>query len=208
MNNIMLRDEQKVLIDLLQKYKCLRLSQVKDILNYYYEKFDIDMSLDDYHVYILEFLSNKKLIDIDASKFVKINSDIKPAYYENTIMSFWVYLSFLGQVDLRENFPAPFPSEIFFIKDQQQYEALYIPEGQEYIVNMLLSEQEKELSKELKELTDREIIKKFVIGVDSAKSIEKIQRYPIDKSLFKNILFVVMEFTDPTERPNRKFVAL
>lgn len=74
-------------------------------------------------------------------------SDVKGGYYlgldsmcqpdQRMILAVWVLLKFIEQVDPMAHYPAVYPSQLFFLKENTGYEIVTIYEGEEHLLKLL-----------------------------------------------------------------------
>lgn len=127
MINDRLLKEEKIVIDCLSKYYCLKWDQLIKLL-YYKEPETANK--------ILIGLKKRQLILHDEdSGYVTLDPRCKPD--QKTIDAFWVMLKFIKKINPREHYRAEYPSEIFFLKDNSQYEIVVLNKGEEHLISML-----------------------------------------------------------------------
>ena len=73
-------------------------------------------------------------------------SDVKGGYYlgldsmcqpdQRMILAVWVLLKFIEQVDPMAHYPAVYPSQLFFLKENTGYEIVTIYEGEEHLLKL------------------------------------------------------------------------
>ena len=61
---------------------------------------------------------------------------------QRTVLAMWVLLKFIDQVDPMAHYPASYPSQIFFLKDNIGYEIVVIYEGEGSNLRLLQPEDE------------------------------------------------------------------
>lgn len=74
-------------------------------------------------------------------------ADVKGGYYLGTdemcqpdqrvILAVWVLLKFIRQVDPMAHYPAVYPSQLFFLKENTGYEIVVLYEGEQHLVKLL-----------------------------------------------------------------------
>ena len=79
-------------------------------------------------------------------------SDVKGGYYlgldsmcqpdQRMILAVWVLLKFIDKVDPMAHYPAVYPSQLFFLKENIGYEIVTIYEGEEHLLKLLRPEDE------------------------------------------------------------------
>lgn len=56
---------------------------------------------------------------------------------QRTISAVWVLLKFIEQVDPMAHYPAVYPSQLFFLKDNTGYEIVVLYEGEDNLLKLL-----------------------------------------------------------------------
>lgn len=79
-------------------------------------------------------------------------SDVGGGYYlgidslcqadRRTILAVWVLLKFIDQVDPMAHYPAVYPSQLFFLKENIGYEIVVLYEGEEHLLKLLQPEED------------------------------------------------------------------
>lgn len=79
-------------------------------------------------------------------------SDVCGGYYmgldplcqpdQRTILAVWVLLKFIDKVDSMAHYPAVYPSQIFFLKENMGYEIVVLYEGEENLIRLLQPEED------------------------------------------------------------------
>lgn len=54
-----------------------------------------------------------------------------------TELAIWVLLQFIDQVDPRAHYPATYPAQVYFLKENTGYEIVVLYEGEEHQVKLL-----------------------------------------------------------------------
>ena len=77
-------------------------------------------------------------------------SDIHGGYYLGTdsmtqpdqriILAVWVLLKFIDKVDPMAHYPASYPSQLFFLKEDMGYEIVVIYDGEQHLIRLLQPE--------------------------------------------------------------------
>ena len=77
-------------------------------------------------------------------------SDIRGGYYLGTdpmsqpdqriIMAVWVLLQFIDRVEPMAHYPASYPAQLFFLKEEMGYEIVVLYEGEENLIRLLRPE--------------------------------------------------------------------
>ena len=79
-------------------------------------------------------------------------SDIRGGYYlgsdamnqpdQRIILAVWVLLKFIDKVDPMAHYPASYPSQLFFLKEDMGYEIVVLYEGEQHLIRLLRPEDE------------------------------------------------------------------
>ena len=79
-------------------------------------------------------------------------TDIRGGYYLGTdpmgqpdqrvILAVWVLLRFIDRVEPMAHYPASYPSQIFFLKEEVGYEIVVLYEGEQHLVRLLQPEED------------------------------------------------------------------
>jgi hypothetical protein len=79
-------------------------------------------------------------------------SDVRGGYYLGTdpldqpdqrvILAVWVLLKFIDKVEPMAHYPASYPSQIFFLKEEIGYEIVVLYEGEQHLVRLLQPEED------------------------------------------------------------------
>lgn len=154
MNDKLLKEEQLV-IDCLSRYYCLKWSQLINLL--YYKDPEVAQR-------ILVGLKKRQLILEDEGEYVTLDPRCTPD--PKTISAFWVMLKFIKKINPKEHYKAEYPSEIFFLKDNIQYEIVVLNPGEEHLISMLKSYNRKTTD-------DEEDETRYIIVVQNEDQIEE-----------------------------------
>lgn len=125
MNTNLLPDEQ-LIINALRQYDCLKKEQLIQLL--YYKPRDIAEK-------ILNSLVKRQLLLVDESGNVK--HDPRCDYNFKTEIAFWILLKYIQVINPDEHYKANYPSEIYFLKEKNQYEIVVLRADEEYVLGML-----------------------------------------------------------------------
>lgn len=171
MNDKLLKEE-KLVIDCLSKYYCLKWPQLVQML--YYKDEEVANR-------ILNGLKKRQLILEDDMGYIKLDPRSTPD--RKTIDAFWVLLKFIKKINPREHYKAEYPSEIFFLKDNIQYEIVVLNKGEEHLINMLKGY--NRISSE-----DEEDEMRYIIVVQDEEQIEEcLKKVDGMKVLFASIVY-------------------
>ena len=79
-------------------------------------------------------------------------ADVRGGYYlgtdpfgqpdQRTILAVWVLLKFIGKVEPMAHYPASYPAQIFFLKEDIGYEIVVLYEGEQHLVRLLQPEED------------------------------------------------------------------
>lgn len=186
MVSTLLPDEQLV-INSLRQYDCLKKEQLIKLL--YYKPREIAEK-------IINALIKRQLLIVDDSGNVK--HDPRCDYNFKTEMAFWVLLKYIEVVKPDEHYKANYPSEIYFLKDKNQYEIIVLRSGEEHLLGPLSN-----TDRSSGDIEDESDEMRYIVAVPTATMI------PACKAKLKNIkvLFVVYpEDTVSGEEPELQFV--
>lgn len=125
MNTSLLPDEQ-LIINCLRQYDCLRREQLIQLL--YYKPRDIAEK-------IIASLIKRQFLIVDECDNIK--HDPRCSYNFKTEMAFWVLLKYIPAIKPEEHYKANYPSEIYFLKDKNQYEIVVLRAGDDHILGLL-----------------------------------------------------------------------
>lgn len=73
--------------------------------------------------------------DISGGYYIGLDSMCKPD--QRTILAVWVLLKFIDYVDPMAHYPAVYPSQIFFLKENVGYEIVVLYEGEQRLLKLL-----------------------------------------------------------------------
>lgn len=180
--------EEKLVLNCLQIYGCLRWKQLIKLM---YNKPEDTASK------ILTGLKKRQYIIEDECGYVKLDPRTEPD--QKTIYAFWILLQYLNKIDSQAHYAANYPSDIFFLKDNVQYEIITLNPNEENLVKMLFLEN-KNSSKEPEDAI------KYIIIVPNEETIENCLKNIPDEVIANNqILFVVLSFDPDKEEPNIEY---
>ncbi len=184
MANDRLLKEEKIVIDCLSKYYCLKWEQLIQLL--YYKEEDTANR-------ILVGLKKRQLILHDEETgYVTLDPRSKPD--TKTINAFWVLLKFIKKINPKEHYKAEYPSEIFFLKDNAQYEIVCIDKGEEHTIALL-----KGYNRITSDEDEDEI--KYIIVIQDESQIEECMRKTGDMP----VLFASVDYTPDNDIPTVSF---
>lgn len=73
--------------------------------------------------------------DIAGGYYVGLDAMCQPD--QRTILAVWVLLKFIDLVDPMAHYPATYPSQIFFLKENVGYEIVVLYEGEQRLLKLL-----------------------------------------------------------------------
>ena len=162
----MLLQEEHMILQWLSQYGVLTRKQLTRMLQK--EQATVDR--------IIKSMRKRMMIsEISGGYYIGLDPYCKPD--QRTVLAMWVLLKFIDQVDPMAHYPASYPSQIFFLKDNIGYEIVVVYEGEGS--NLRLLQPEHEL--------------KYIIVVPH---IAMVQSLPIPKA---ECLFATVDFNGEDE---------
>ena len=162
----MLLQEEHMILQWLSQYGVLTRKQLSRMLQK--EQATVDR--------IIKSMRKRMMIsEISGGYYIGLDPYCKPD--QRTVLAMWVLLKFIDQVDPMAHYPASYPSQIFFLKDNIGYEIVVVYEGEGS--NLRLLQPEDEL--------------KYIIVVPH---ISMVQNLPIPKA---ECLFATVDFNGEDE---------
>lgn len=76
-----------------------------------------------------------RISDISGGYYIGLDSMCRPD--QRTITAVWVLLKFIDFVDPMAHYPAVYPSQIFFLKENSGYEVVVLYEGEQNLLKLL-----------------------------------------------------------------------
>lgn len=127
----MLLKEEQYVVHWLSQYGALQKSQVIRMLNK--PKSAAEK--------ILRNLRKQLLIaDVFGGYFIGLDNLCKPDY--RMITAVWVLTAFIDKIDPLSHYPAIYPSQLFFLKDNTGYEVMVLREGENDLLRFLKPEED------------------------------------------------------------------
>ncbi len=80
-------------------------------------------------------LRRGRVEEISGGYYLGLDSMCKPD--QRTILAVWVLLKFIRQVEPMAHYPAVYPSQIFFLKENVGYEIVVLYEGEQSLLRLL-----------------------------------------------------------------------
>lgn len=127
---MLLQDEQYV-VKWLSQYGALTTTQVIKMLK---KKPDTAVKI------IKNLKRMHQISDVKGGYYLGLDSMCQPD--QRMILAVWVLLKFIDKVDPMAHYPAVYPSQIFFLKENIGYEIVTIYEGEEHLLKLLQPEDE------------------------------------------------------------------
>ena len=127
----MLLQEEHMILQWLSQYGVLTRKQLSRMLQK--EQATVDR--------IIKSMRKRMMIsEISGGYYIGLDPYCKPD--QRTVLAMWVLLKFIDQVDPMAHYPASYPSQIFFLKDNIGYEIVVIYEGEGSNLRLLQPEDE------------------------------------------------------------------
>ena len=90
---------------------------------------------------IIKSMKKRMMIsEISGGYYIGLDPYCKPD--PRTILAVWVLLKFIDQVEARAHYPASYPSQLFFLKENTGYEIVVIYEGEGSNLRLLQPEED------------------------------------------------------------------
>ena len=132
---------------------------------------------------ILRNLKRSLLIsDVSGGYYLGTDAMSKPD--QRTILAIWVLLAFIDQVNAQAHYPAVYPAQLFFLKENVGYEVIVLYEGEEHLLKLLRPEEDL----------------KYIIVLPFAGMVSKLKLPPVP------CLFATVDFNG-AEEPSVTFYA-
>ena len=81
-----------------------------------------------------------QIADVSGGYYLGLDSMCQPD--QRTILAVWVLLKFIDVVDPMAHYPAVYPSQLFFLKENTGYEIVVLYEGEESHLRLLQPEED------------------------------------------------------------------
>ena len=82
----------------------------------------------------------RRIADVSGGYYLGLDKLSRPD--QRTILAVWVLLKFIDQVDPMAHYPATYPSQLFFLKDNIGYEIVVLYEGEGSLLRLLQPEED------------------------------------------------------------------
>ena len=76
-----------------------------------------------------------RIADVSSGYYIGLDAMDKPD--QRTILAVWVLLKFIDYVDPMAHYPAVYPSQLFFLKENIGYEIVVLYEGEQNLLKLL-----------------------------------------------------------------------
>lgn len=81
-----------------------------------------------------------RIADVSGGYYIGLDSMDKPD--QRTILAVWVLLQFIDYVDPMAHYPAAYPSQLFFLKENCGYEIVVLYESEQSLLRLLRPEED------------------------------------------------------------------
>ena len=129
---MLLNDEQYV-IKWLSQYGALPKTQVLRLLR--------DKSPDTAEKIIRNLKREQRIADVGDGYYLGLDHLCKPD--QRVILAVWVLLKFIDYVDPMAHYPATYPAQIFFLKENVGYEVVVLYDGEQHLTKLLQPQDEE-----------------------------------------------------------------
>lgn len=176
--------EEKLILHCLSLYECLRWEQLIKLIN--------NKPRETAEKIIIGLKKRQYIIE-DEAGYVKLNPNTEPD--QKNINAFWILLERIRKINPEAHYIANFPSQIYFLQDNNQYEIISLNLNEENLVKMLFLENRNNSDNE-NDAT------KYIIIVPNVDSIENcLKNIPESVLDEKRVLFATVEFNYETGYP-------
>lgn len=178
-----LLNEEKAIVNALQKYYVLNKAQLINLL--WYKPEEVSER-------IIAGLKKKQMIFDDGAGSYSIDKNCVSD--DKISLAFWVLLQFVRKLKDRDSHArANYPSNIFFLNENEQYEIIVLNPNEEHLLSMLFKT-ERDNSDEPDDFT------KYIVVVPNVDSISKFaKRIPADVINDNRVLFATVLYAKPTD---------
>lgn len=128
---MLLQDEQHI-IKWLSQYGALTRTQITRLLR--------DKEPQTAEKIIRNLRKEQRIADIAGGYYLSMDSMCQPD--QRMILAVWVLLRFIDYVDPMAHYPATYPSQIFFLKENVGYEIVVLYEGEQHLTRLLQPEED------------------------------------------------------------------
>ena len=123
----MLLDDERHVIKWLSQYGALTKTQVIRLLR--------DKTQETAEKILRNLKREHQISDVAGGYYLALDGLCKPD--QRTILAVWVLLRFIDYVDPMAHYPAVYPSQLFFLKEQTGYEIVVLYEGEQNLLKLL-----------------------------------------------------------------------
>ena len=127
----MLLEDERYVVKWLSQYGALPTTQIIKMLQ---KKPDVASKI------IKNLKKMHQIADVKGGYYLGLDSMCQPD--QRIILAVWVLLKFIDKVDPMAHYPAVYPSQLFFLKENIGYEIVCIYEGEEHLLKLLQPEEE------------------------------------------------------------------
>ena len=128
---MLLQDEQYI-IKWLSQYGALPKTQLIRLLNKPTESTSRKI--------LKRMIQRQQIADVGGGYYIGLDPLCKPD--QRLILAIWVLLRFMDQVEPLAHYPAVYPSQLFFLKENIGYEIVVLYEGEERLLRLLQPEED------------------------------------------------------------------
>ena len=139
----MLLDDERHVIKWLSQYGALTKTQVIRLLR--------DKTQETAEKILRNLKREHQISDVAGGYYLALDGLCKPD--QRTILAVWVLLRFIDYVDPMAHYPAVYPSQIFFLKENTGYEIVVLYDGEQHLSKLLQPQDD-----EMKYIRDNRII--------------------------------------------------
>lgn len=125
----MLLDDERHVIKWLSQYGALTKTQVIRLLR--------DKTPETAEKILRNLKREHQISDVAGGYYLALDGLCKPD--QRTILAVWVLLRFIDYVDPMAHYPAVYPSQIFFLKENTGYEIVVLYDGEQHLSKLLRS---------------------------------------------------------------------
>ena len=168
----MLLDDERHVIKWLSQYGALTKTQVIRLLR--------DKSPETAEKILRNLKREHQISDVAGGYYLALDGLCKPD--QRIILAVWVLLRFIDHVDPMAHYPAVYPSQIFFLKENIGYEIVVLYDGEQHLTK-LLQPQDDEM--------------KYILGVPNISMASQMV-LPTVPCLFATVNFSGQEAPDIT----------
>ncbi len=174
--------EEKIIVECLSNYECLKWEQLISLLHN--KKRDIAER-------IINGLKKKQIILQNDGDYLSLDPRSTSDYKK--IQAFWVLLKFIKEINPQEHYPAAYPSQIYFLKEGVQYEVLVLNKGEEHLLSMAFNEN--------REYSDEDRTIKIIVVPNIEEIDEFVERIPEDALDNGLVMFSTVEYIGNSDTP-------